>query len=196
MSDNRNRRWRAVLRTALTWGAAWGVAGGALIGTLTLFDPTPEIDSIPGRLGIAVLAGAMWGVRFGMIGAVMGTVFSSIIRLRYRGKRLADISPVRFGLLGAVVGGVGVPLFLQTMNVLSGDGPIAWGLVTDDGLWASVFGAAAAAGSILLARRADASVAGSSAHDEVDAADELDALPAGDRPEPSMAQRSRSAAQY
>ena len=42
------------------------------------------------------------------------------------------------------------------MNVLSGDGPVAWGLVTDDAIWATVFGAAAAAGSILLARRADA----------------------------------------
>jgi len=47
------------------------------------------------------------------------------------------------------------------MNVLSGDGPVAWGLVTDDAVWASVFGAAAAAGSIFLARRADALAPGS-----------------------------------
>ena len=81
--------------------------------------------------------------------------FASVIRLSYRGRRLADISPVRFAMLGAVVGGAGVPLYLQMMNVLFGDGPIAWGLVLDDALWASVFGAAAAAGSILLARRGD-----------------------------------------
>jgi hypothetical protein len=63
---------------------------------------------------------------------------------------------VKFGILGAIVGGVGVPLFLQLMNVLSGDGPIAWRLVLDDGPWAAVFGAVAAAGSILIARRASA----------------------------------------
>ena len=191
MSDNK-RRWRAVLRTALTWGAAWGVAGGALIGAITLFDATPEVDSIAGRLGIAVLGGMMWGVRFGIIGAAMGAVFSSVIRFGYRGRRLADISPGRFAVLGAVVGGVGVPLFLQTMNVLSGDGPIAWGLVTDDGLWASVFGAAAAAGSILLARRADALERGSSS-DQLEQVNDLDALPAGEVRETSVAQRSRSA---
>ena len=192
MFELRNLHWRAVLRTALTWGVAWAVAGGTLIGAITLFDPTPGIDSIPGRLGIAVLSGAMWGVRFGMIGAVMGTVFSSLIRLGYRGKRLADISPARFGLLGAVVGGVGVPLFLQTMNVLSGDAPIAWGLVTDDGLWASVFGGAAAAGSILLARRADASsdLAGP---DQLDHTEDPATLPAGEQLEPSMLQRPRTA---
>ena len=193
MSDKNTRPWRAVLRSALTWGAAWALAGGTLIGLLTLFDPTPEIDSIPGRFGIAVLAGAMWGVRFGMIGTVMGTVFSSVIRLGYRGKRLADINPVKFGLLGAVVGGVGVPLFLQTMNVLSGDGPIAWGLVMDDGLWASIFGGAAASGSILLARRADRVADGSADSDQLDHAEDFDRLPAAEQRELPIPQRSRSA---
>ena len=192
MSD-RNRRWRAVLRTAGTWGAAWAVAGGALIAGITLFNPTLGIDSIPGRFGIAVLAGMMWGVRFGLIGAVMGTVFSSVVRLGYCGRRLAEISPVRFGLLGALVGGVGVPLFLQTMNVLSGDGPIAWSLVTDDGIWASLFGGAAAAGSILLARRADALPAAPSSEDRLDEVDEPNALPAGEERELSTLPRSRAA---
>ena len=63
---------------------------------------------------------------------------------------------MRFAILGAVIGGAGVPLFLQTMNVLSGDGLIAWHLVLDDAVWAAPFGAAAAAASILLARRAEA----------------------------------------
>ena len=194
MLDTANaRRVRAVLRTALTWGAAWGVAGGALIGLLTLVDPTPEVQSLPGRVGIAVLAGGMWGVRFGMIGVVMGTLFSSVVGLGSRGRRLADISAVRFGLLGAVVGAVGVPLFLQTMNVLTGDGPIAWGLVTDDGVWASVFGGAAAAGSILLARRADSTPDRSRSAEELERVDHPDALPAGGLPETSLARPSRAA---
>lgn len=154
MSDRRSSL-RAVARNALTWSAAWGLAGGAIVTALALFDPNPGIESLPERVGMALFAGVGWGVRFGIAGAVIGTVFSAIIRLGYRGRRLADINPLRFALLGAVVGGVGVPLFLQTMNVLTDGAPIAWGLVMDDGIWASVFGAAAATGTILLARRAD-----------------------------------------
>jgi MFS family permease len=123
---------------------------------LGLFDPDPGIESLPERVGLAVFAGVAWGVRFGIAGAVIGTIFSAAVRLTYMGRRLSDIHPARFTLLGAIVGGVGVPLYLQTMNVLTGGQPIPWGLVTDDALWASVFGAAAAGGSILLARRADA----------------------------------------
>ena len=156
MTDHRSRPLWAVLRNALTWGAAWALAGGAIVTVLRLVDPGPEVGSVAERVGTAIVSGIAWGVRFGLAGAVIGTVFSSIIRLGYRGRRLADINPVRFAMLGAVVGGVGVPLYLQLMNVLSGDGPVAWELVSDDARWATVFGAAAAAGSILLARRADA----------------------------------------
>lgn len=155
-THDRTRLRRAILRNALTWGAAWALTGGALVAAVNLVAPEPGVDSLVERLGVALLGAAMWGVRFGIIGAAIGTAFAAMIRLRYRGRRLADINPVRFAALGAVVGGVGVPLFLQTMNVLSGDGPIAWSLVLDDAPWASVFGAAAAAGSILLARRAGA----------------------------------------
>ncbi len=174
MTATRFPRLRAVLRTAATWGVAWGAAGAALIALLALFDPNPAIESLPERVGMAVGAGVMWGVRFAVIGAVIGTAFASVIRLTYRGRRLSDISPVRFGLLGAVVGGVGVPLFLQTMNVLSG-GAIPWGLVLDDGVWAALFGAAAAAGSIVLARRAE-SLPGGPGADALQPGDDHDAL--------------------
>jgi len=145
-----------VLRNAVTWGVAWGLAGGAIVTVLSLFSSDPEIGSLFERIGMSLVAGLAWGVRFGIAGAVIGTLFSTIILLGYRGRRLADISPWRFALLGAVVGGVGVPLFLQMMNVLSGDGTIPWGLVWDDGIWASAFGAAVATGSILMARHAEA----------------------------------------
>src|SRR5690606_1587267 len=118
--DDGFRRVRAVLRNGLTWGAAWGAAGGALVAVVALFDPNPAIESLPERVGMAIGAGVLFGVRFAIAGAVIGPLFSSVIRLAYRGRRLADIDPVRFGLLGAVVGGVGVPLYLQLMNVLSG----------------------------------------------------------------------------
>jgi hypothetical protein len=54
-----------------------------------------------------------------------------------------------------------VPLSLQLINLVFGGGPIAWHLVADDAPWASVFGAAAAAGSIALACRAAVSPHGS-----------------------------------
>jgi hypothetical protein len=122
---------------------------------------------------------------------VIGAVFAVAIGLRYRGRRLADIDPGRVALFGAVVGGVGVPLFLQTQNVLSGDGPVAWGLVTDDAIWASVFGAAAAAGSILLARRADAR-SPDARPDEIAVAHDLGALPAAEGREALAPRGSRS----
>ena len=190
MSDHRFPPLRAVLRNAATWGAAWALAGGAIVSAIALFDPNPAIESLPERVGMALLAGVTWGVRFAIVGAVVGALFSVVIRLRYRGRRLAEISPAPFARLGAVVGGVGVPLFLQTMNVLSGDGPVAWRLVADDGVWAAGFGAGAAAGSILIARRADARGAG---RDELERGHDPDALPAAGEREVPVEQRSRSA---
>lgn len=153
MSEWRGGRSWAVLRNALTWGVAWAIAGGAIVGVLNLFSPNPAIDSLPERLGNAIMGAVAWGVRFGVIGAIVGTMFAAAIRFGYRGRRVSDISPVGFTLLGALVGGVGVPLFLQMMNVLTGGAPIAWNLVSDDAVICGVFGAAAAAGSILMARR-------------------------------------------
>ena len=191
MFDNRFRRLRGMLGTAVTWGAAWAAVGGAIVTAVALFDTNPGIESLIERLGLAMIAGIAWAIRFGIAGAVVGGVFSSVIRLSYRGRRLADISPLRFGMLGAVVGGVGVPLYLQTMNVLSGDGPIPWGLVLDDAPWAAAFGAAAAAGSILLARRADA-LSHEPHPDSLETMDELDGLPGGEQTESPLWQRSRS----
>ena len=156
MTDNRSRQVRAVLRTAALWGAAWTVAGGAIVFALALFDSPSAAGSPVQRLGAAIVSAMAWGVRFGIAGVVIGAAFAGLIRFGYRGRQLADINPVRFTLLGAVIGGVGVPLYLQMMNVLSGGGPIAWNLVTDDAMWAAPFGAVVAAGTILLARRGGA----------------------------------------
>lgn len=154
MPEPRFQFARAVLKNALLWGVLCGTAGGGLAALLTLFDPGPGVESLPERLGMALFAGASWGVRFGIWGGLVGLLFALAIRIGFRGRRLADLSPLRFALLGAIVGGVGVPLGLQLMNVAFGGGPIAWHLVLDDGIWASIFGATAGAGSIWLARRA------------------------------------------
>lgn len=155
MSQDHDRQLRAVLRHAMTWAVAWAFAGGAVVAAVGLFDPNPAIESLPERVGLALFAGAGWGVRFGIAGAVVGTAFALALRIAFRGRRLGDLNPVWFAVAGAVAGGLGVPLYLQAMNVLTG-GPIPWSLVADDAVWASVFGAAVAGGSILLARRAEA----------------------------------------
>jgi hypothetical protein len=85
---------------------------------------------------------------------VIGAAFSAAIRLAYRGRRVPDIDPARFALLGAAVGGLGVPLYLQLMHVLSGSGMLAWNLVSTDAVIGAVFGGVVAGGSIWLARKA------------------------------------------
>lgn len=189
MNEDRSRHIRALLRNAILWAAAWGIAGGAIVTALSLFRPDPAAGSLIGRLGLSLLSGIGWGVRFAIAGAVIGTVFSTVIRLGYRGRRLRDINPVGFTLLGAVIGGAGVPLFLQMMNVLTGGGAIAWGLVLDDAGWATVFGGAAAAGSLLLARRAEA-LPGGASPDPLERIEQADAPPAAGLQETIKADRS------
>jgi hypothetical protein len=82
MPESANRtRWRAILKNAATWAAAWGAAGGAIIAAIALVDPRPAIESLPERLGMALLAGVAWGARFAVAGAVIGAAFAFAIRL-------------------------------------------------------------------------------------------------------------------
>jgi len=155
MADNSIvRRLRGAFRNALVWGVAWFAVAVVLIAALRAFG-------VPS--GGFTWAGALFlAFRFGVIGFIAGGVFSSVIRLLYHGRRLSEISWVRFGLLGGIATGLFVPVFLQAMNLLSGDGLVPWKLVLDDGLWTAVFGGAAAAGSLRLAQYADAALAGGS----------------------------------
>jgi hypothetical protein len=131
----------------LVWGGGWSAFALAVFSALRLVGVVPGSVSWVQGLGLAA--------RFGVVGAVSGAAFSSIIGLAYRGKQLRDINWVRFGIAGAVVTGIFVPLFLQMMNLISGDGLVPWRLVLDDGLWGAVFGGVVAVGSIKLAQRAD-----------------------------------------
>jgi hypothetical protein len=146
-ADDRFRPLRATLRNAVVWGIGWALAGLAVFATLRLTGILSRGSLLDG-LGLAV--------RFGVWGGLAGVVFSSFIRFVYRGRRLADISWVRFGLAGGVLTGVLVPLALQALNLLSGDGLVAWSVVTDDAVLTALFGAVAAGGSLKLAQMAEA----------------------------------------
>ena len=143
--DNILRRLRGALGTALVWGVGWVAVGLALLATLRVVGVLtfPWADLV------------VFALRIGIVGAVTGGAFSVVIRLLYYGRRLSELSWVRFGIGGGLVTGLFVPLFLQTMNLLSGDGLVPWELVLDDGLWTAAFGGLAAGGSLKLAQLAD-----------------------------------------
>jgi len=143
------RRIRAVFRNAVIWGAGWAAVPAALFTVLRLTGVVPDSVSWHNGLGLAA--------RFGIVGFVAGAVFSSVIGVAYRGLRLAEINWVKFGLAGGALTAVVVPLFLQTMNLLTDGHLIAWHLVLDDSLWTGVLGAVAAGGSLKIAQRSLAS---------------------------------------
>ena len=144
--DRRFRIFRGLLRNALVWGAGFAVGGFGVFTVLKLAGVFPNAHW---------LWGAGLAARMGIVGFVAGGAFSTIIRLVYHGRRLRDINWVRFAVAGGVVTGVFVPLFLQTMNLLTDGHLVPWRLVLDDGIWATVFGAVAAGASLKLAQRAE-----------------------------------------
>jgi len=167
--ENIFRRLRGAFGNALVWGAGWVTVGVALLATLR----------VVGVLSFSWAELLGFAVRLGIVGAVAGGAFSVVIGLLYHGRRLSDISWVRFGVGGAVVTGLFVPLFLQTMNLLSGDGLVPWGLVLDDVPLTAVFGGAVAGGSLKLAQLADALSPGRS-QDQLDGLGGLDRSASGE----------------
>jgi hypothetical protein len=139
------RRLRGALGNAVVWGGGWFAIGLVLFATLRLIG----VLSWP---WVEVLE---YAVRAGILGGVVGGAFSVFIRLFYHGRRLTEISWVRFGIGGGVFAGLGLPLFLQAMNFLSGDGFVAWNLLLDDAILTTFLGGAAAGGSMKLAQLAD-----------------------------------------
>ncbi|HST58611.1 MAG TPA: hypothetical protein VLK84_07985 [Longimicrobium sp.] len=155
-AENIIKQVRAAMGTAVVWGAAWTALGLAAFAALKVAGVLPE--------SVTWLDGPMIAPRFGIIGGVVGAAFSAFVGVMYRGRRLSDLRALRFGIGGGIVAGLFVPVFLQTMNLLSGDGLVPMELVLDDSLWASVFGAVAAGGSLLLAQRAQTLLPGGSPH--------------------------------
>jgi hypothetical protein len=144
-AEGRMRRVRAVLRNALVWGAVWAAAPAALFVGLRLTGVIGDSVSWHDGLGLAA--------RFGIVGFVAGAAFSTVVGFAYRGRRLADMSWWRFGIAGGVVTAIFVPLFLQTMNLVTGGHIVPWHLVLDDSIWTGILGAVAAGGSLKFAQR-------------------------------------------
>ncbi|MCU0624182.1 MAG: hypothetical protein MUF53_10005 [Gemmatimonadaceae bacterium] len=142
-----SRRLLAVLRNAVVWGAAWFLVAAAVVTVLLLTGNAPRDATWFKAFGLAA--------RVGVVGGMAGTLFAGATMLLYRGRRMREMSWIRFGLAGAVVSGAGMPLVLQLLNILSGDGPVAWHLLTDDIPLLAVLGGGAAATWLKLAQRAE-----------------------------------------
>ena len=139
------RRVRAVFRNAVIWGAGWAAVPATVFTVLRLIGVVPASVSWHDGLGLAA--------RFGIVGFVAGVVFSTVVGVAYRGRRVAEINWMKFGLAGGAITAVAVPLFLQMMNLLTDGHFIPWHLVLDDSLWTGALGAVAAGGSLKFAQR-------------------------------------------
>ncbi len=148
----RARVWRAALRNALVWGGAWFVLAIAVFAVLAVVGFVPPGIGWMDRIGMAI--------RVGIVGVLAGAAFATFIRFRYRGRRLSELSWVRFGLAGGLLTGLLVPAYMQTFNLLSGDGLVPWALIRGDILVSTVFGAVAAGSSLRLAQLAEARLPG------------------------------------
>lgn len=146
-ADKISRRLRGAIGNALVWGAGWAVLAVAAFAVLKVAGFLPDGVIWLDALGIAA--------RLGIAGGIAGGAFSLVVGSLFRGRRLSDLSAVRFGIGGGIMAGLGVPLFLETMSLLSGGGLIPLQYVLGDGVLAGVFGAIAAGGSLKLAQRAE-----------------------------------------
>lgn len=144
-ADNIFRRLRGAFGNAVVWGAAWSALGTAVFATLKVAGILPQ--------GVSWLDAIMIAGRLGILGGIAGAAFSAVIGLLYGGRRLSDISALRFGVRGGIVAGLFVPVFFQTMNLLSG-GWVPMTFIWDDILLATLFGGVAAGASLKLAQRA------------------------------------------
>jgi hypothetical protein len=140
------KRLRGALGTALTWGVGWFGATAVTFGGLLLAGVlSPEFT---------------WGtvvetaLNLGITGIVAGGAFSAVIRLRYHGRQLLDISLARFGVTGGVLAGLFVPAFIILGRLVTGAGALPIETLLLSGAWATVFGGLTAAGSLKLAQRA------------------------------------------
>ena len=138
------RRLRGVLGTALTWGASWAVIGLGL-GSIALRFVPPGIMPPHALLLVAL--------RWGVLGALSGASFAIALSIaeRRRARAVEELTGRRVALWGAV-GGAVLPIALLPLVAAVVPAALVPALALVP--FGSVFGAASAAASLRLARRA------------------------------------------
>ena len=137
------RRLGGAVRNGIVWGAAWFALAMVGFGVLRLIKDNP----------VSWLDAMGMSIRIGIVGGLTGGAFAAFISFFYRGKRLADISPVRFGIGGGIVALAFMMAWLGLGNLLTGGSIPPWEDVNSDFLFATLFGAISAGASMWLAQR-------------------------------------------
>lgn len=145
--SNPPSRLRSGMVNVALWGLIFGLIG-LVIALVYVFGSGEAADAGPRGLMVLSLA-----IRFALFGVISGTLFWWVTGLLFDRHRFAGYGRIPVFLFGAIGTAVFVPLFMQAMNLLSGDGLVAWSLVLDDSVWAFFFGGVAALGSLEMARR-------------------------------------------
>lgn len=91
------RRLRGALGNALVWGAGWFVAAYGLFTGYAILSPRTPVSWV---LSMMALFGA---VRIGLMGALMGGLFSVYLAANFRHQRLEDIGAGSFALGAGLV---------------------------------------------------------------------------------------------
>jgi hypothetical protein len=144
--------WKRRLRGAVGSAVIWGVAcAGAFLAGYLVMGALGRLDG-----GLGLLDGIGMAIRVGVMGGIAGGAVATLIGFMYRGRRLATIDWRRFGLAAGLTTAVFVPVFMQSMNLLSGDGMVPWDRIDGDALFMGICGGIIAAGTMKLAQRADA----------------------------------------
>ena len=129
------RRIRGAIGMGLTWAAAW----------FGLWASVGLVSVILNRSG--VLAGLIDTIMFPVGGFIAGTTFSVILGITERRRRFDEVSVPRFAAWGALGG-------LLLFGLAGGAGVGLYQIVVNGSIMA-ILCAGSAAGSLLLARRAD-----------------------------------------
>ena len=111
------------------------------------------VGEVPPGIGFFDILGMAF--RVAVWGGIVGTLFSALIGLAFRGRRLADLRVSTFAAVGALAGGAGIPGALLLINRLAGDGTLSWRVLQDDAVLGTVLGGTLAGGSLWMAQRAE-----------------------------------------
>jgi hypothetical protein len=139
------RRLKAIFRSAVAWGVTWGALGSVWATLMRIGDNIP--------FPMAILDGIGMGIRIGFGGGLAGAAFATFISLAYRGRKLGEISTVKFGVGAAIFAGAFIPVWMQTMSLISGGGLVPFNLIDTDIIYSALFGGITAAGTMALAKR-------------------------------------------
>ncbi len=142
------RTLRGVLGTALAWALPWALAGGAALTVLGYVSFARAFAPPTNVLVDMFLNGALVS---GVIGAMSGAAFASIVALTERRATFVSLSIGRMLGWGAVGSGAVALALTAVASIATGRAP--WSLLPLVGVSVAL-GAASSAGMLWLARRA------------------------------------------